>query len=1858
MAQGGTFQWTTNIQEVATQTEQALRRINRATQNLTGMDAKTGAGFAQGIQARARGVEQQMRSNLQAIGQEFDREMTQAAKRGERFSGRVGGKTLQGSQQAELDRAMRDLDRLGRQAGQGLPPQLAHMRTTIQESLRDVGRSMAQVYTEDVGAVRRQLDAVRQQTGVRMESGSHLGRRDAGERAGSRAWQRAGQLEVPSSASDIIQAQHALGSVVSQSGITSAEVGRLQTHLKTSRDALATAKEEAARVASEIRANTRRDGTPLDPEGARVLDKGRGRYRDAQGRNWNEVFDGKQSLGVVAEALNESELQAAATDIKDTAQDARNETKLSKEEQRAQTEKQRTTQRSLRSSVDRRLASELELGRAMQVSKNVVQDAAGRFYRFNKVAGGMEPRLVTPRTEGPTSYARLEAQAEAKRLADQERIRRQQQQRAQPPMVAPGGAGGRGGGGGMLDSFFEQASGGGQGRGLRGMDIMQNMMSYARYFVSATALMGTISALSAAKDAVVEYREALTDLEVALGEGQSASAGFISGLSDVARFAGANTGDAIDSAVRGIRAFAPLGEDGAVETDVAENMGTEVAKTAQQLAVIAEKELKDATGDVISIAFAFDLDMDDQVGNAFGRITDAVSVAKRQLTGDAAEIAQGLSSIGTAAGEAGFTLEETANLVSLVQARTDQTGRAVATRLGRIFSIIGGSGGRTAITQLNTQLDESMKIDTTGSVRDQLMGISRIYGDLSKQQQNLIRSGLGGTANIRELIPILQSPDLLDDALEAQFEGAGRGADEFERKSDDLAGTLRKLKGDVTGIVNALFEANVADIFGAAIRTLEPMLNLVRTAINAYNRLADIFNTVSIAGIGLGDTLQSLLAITIQFKAVAKVWESASKWGLTAGLVGRFNGMKGMVAGGAAGAAGAAAASARPAGSGVDAQMFDALDFSNTSKLKGTLASIGASLNNLWMGAKNFVASNPLLLAVGGLMAIQKAWDDTNAVLKQTAAAEDLMSTQVAREDPKDMRELAQSMRNSAADTRDRGIIGTVVDELFNNNDAERAADRLDTRARRMWENAKQLEDARTESARGQSPWETVDLSTAEGVDESMTLLEDQGRDATTRVEALSTAIGHMADQANRSVTALNDLEKIEFGMDLGDRFRTELGSWETAERDQADFGKNYFWSRSKNPDAMSYDDLDPIADFLANDDIQTEIDDLIQQGVDAQGGELDDEAQQELIEFVMRAIRGKMEGFEDLSEEGVEMLEGAATMAVSQIIKEYENLDDPAVAIAAAQRMVKESEAAANELDTERRLTGGSGASVAAARERTERLRSALAELESMENVDSSAFEQMRRSIQEAELAEVEAMSGRIDRLAALETSELASTDAVGRAQAELDRINDQISNTNDQEKLDELNASKNDAQQSLAQAELDRSDAERMAWVDSRDTVETSRAEASNIMRRLTHMVEQGDGSSAEYWQLRKQYADALVEIARQEADAAAAAREAARDPRDTIQAAVDAVLDARDSLDAEKEGTAGYDRALAQYRQAVIDEAAEKREYASAVREAARDPRDTVGAAVDAVTDAREALDGEKEGTLGYSQALAEYREAVIDEAAEKRAYAAAVRDARVDPESSVQGAAASLETARAELNAAIPNTIEFEEARAEYQQEQVNYANALIEAASLSRQVGIDLTDPVATAQEELRTAREKLEQARRRGAPQDVIDQRKVDVENAENQAEAAAFSQRLNDVQHANDMGRMSHSAYMNYLQSEHDRLTAISDKTRQQVEQIQQIDQALKAAQDEMEGQFNLGDIRMPTPYEVRRSIAAQAQGISPSTAAHGQAQQVGQSTTVENTIMVNGADTAEVTRILKQILGPQAMGRNSAGTSGTRRL
>lgn len=416
-----------------------------------------------------------------------------------------------------------------------------------------------------------------------------------------------------------------------------------------------------------------------------------------------------------------------------------------------------------------------------------------------------------------------------------------------------------------------------------------------------------------------------------------------------------------------------------------------------------------------------------------------------------------------------------------------------------------------------------------------------------------------------------------------------------------------------------------------------------------------------------------------------------------------------------------------------------------------------------------------------------------------------------------------------------------------------------------------------------------------------------------------------------------------------------------------------------------------------------------------------------------------------------------------------------------------------------------------------------------------------------------------------------------------------------------------------------------------------------AKTARRKYERATEQLDAAEADDVKIQLDRAQALLRLRTSRRGALDAAGRAS-DNLASLSASVNAATDPTERANAQaalneaanQEALAGLDRARSSGRVG-----ADGRDPAALARLARIDAQRRLafaGVAGDqqSVDDALVALD---DARLAEAQAALGTRTA-------RRVSAVQIGDA-------VSAAQAALANARDELAATASGTQAYYQALNAVAQARQSVTAALLDRSTQRGLLAIDLSDPVAQA----RAARQDAERRLRAAQGPDDRDKAAVDLRNAQNSEKAASFQQNLSDVQTAEQLGQKSHRQYMDYLAAERRRLQTQlrgqkegTNGYRLAFDQLNQINGLIKEASNTLSGQFNIGDIKLPTIYEVRRSIQERTGGVGAQSFVDSTSRSA-QSTTTNN-VTINGADFGKVMEYLKSVMGANGGQRLTTAT------
>lgn len=231
-----------------------------------------------------------------------------------------------------------------------------------------------------------------------------------------------------------------------------------------------------------------------------------------------------------------------------------------------------------------------------------------------------------------------------------------------------------------------------------------------------------------------------------------------------------------------------------------------------------------------------------------------------------------------------------------------------------------------------------------------------------------------------------------------------------------------------------------------------------------------------------------------------------------------------------------------------------------------------------------------------------------------------------------------------------------------------------------------------------------------------------------------------------------------------------------------------------------------------------------------------------------------------------------------------------------------------------------------------------------------------------------------------------------------------------------------------------------------------------------------------------------------------------------------------------------------------------------------------------------------------------------------------------------------AQAALTSAEDQLNHSKKDSAAWWRAYASLWQAKQQLVKAEVAAASTTYMLGHDVTDPVVQARDKLLEAQKQLALDKANHFSNEVLNKDKLALNEAQAASDKAVFDQQLADVQTKEQLGQISQAAYVRWLQNESTRLHSIKNMTRQQYDEMNQIDQALMQANDSMNAQFNLTSIdARGLVYQVRAmsQIAASTRGSIPGA---GVVNTNSNNTTI-NIMLPHGATSSDASRIASAV-------------------
>jgi hypothetical protein len=310
-------------------------------------------------------------------------------------------------------------------------------------------------------------------------------------------------------------------------------------------------------------------------------------------------------------------------------------------------------------------------------------------------------------------------------------------------------------------------------------------------------------------------------------------------------------------------------------------------RAAAEAVKITGLSLKETTDAFTAISTSY---KDDNIG--IRDVTDAAVALGERFGVASKETISFTADLAPLGQQVGFTVKELETLGAVANKYSGRSGSALAEAFGRVLpSIQEKSADFISLFQSTGDEDLAKSISdklVKGQTGPAFLEMAKAYKSLGQRQQNQLLELLGGRREAQSIIGVLENADELD----TSFDTAGKSAAYMSKVSETLSNRMERLKQQMLQLGIALFEGGLGDALG--------------DVISLFAQLASIVGVVSKVFLGMNDIMGGLPVKILTLAAAVKVLMIAMSVGAqTSRKFGLF--VRGGVDAAGAQAAGAAA---------------------------------------------------------------------------------------------------------------------------------------------------------------------------------------------------------------------------------------------------------------------------------------------------------------------------------------------------------------------------------------------------------------------------------------------------------------------------------------------------------------------------------------------------------------------------------------------------------------------------------------------------------------------------------------------------------------------------------------------------------------------------------------------------------------------------------------------------------------------------------------------------------------------------------------------------------------------------------------
>jgi hypothetical protein len=428
--------------------------------------------------------------------------------------------------------------------------------------------------------------------------------------------------------------------------------------------------------------------------------------------------------------------------------------------------------------------------------------------------GLAEQKLETIRQAGITGTTEELAAIKALTAAQERLAAVQDSQAAAAAKAAEAGGGGIGG-------FFRGFQGG-LGGGDEGQDaesLGNTTAQVAKYLLLYQAFRLVEDGLKQAITQSVDFDRAITDLGNRLDLPRDKATALANSLGSIGAPAGLAPSQSVELGAQFAGAFQGQGSS----TQLAQQ-GSQLGAELTVLGGSAEAAQADLE-DLVAATRAFNLTAADTP-----RVLDAATSAAQNFgLANAQAVLPGLAQIGDLATSAGFSVEQTANTLADLQARTGESSAATAGELQRFF----GREGNAAFQEVFANLG----INTLQPFNDELSDLSAKFDTLTQKQKDFITAQFGGGRAGVAALALIEDYGNVQEATNKSVSEGGIAQEQYFKRLDDVRGLLEQLKGDLLEIAKDVGTSGIGAGAGVLLEAFKPVLDTVQQLLAVFDSI-------------------------------------------------------------------------------------------------------------------------------------------------------------------------------------------------------------------------------------------------------------------------------------------------------------------------------------------------------------------------------------------------------------------------------------------------------------------------------------------------------------------------------------------------------------------------------------------------------------------------------------------------------------------------------------------------------------------------------------------------------------------------------------------------------------------------------------------------------------------------------------------------------------------------------------------------------------------------------------------------------------------------------------------------------------